>query len=231
MDTRKVTLVAVIAAIALVAAGIGYAYTASTSNSENNTGMEYVVLKPSANGTTASYNGALTEQNNKVTWNTVNQAGSVTFTLANGSSDVKVAGYQKVGSIYLLPDYAEAKDDTKFQLKVSATGTSNDYNYKLVFGYGANAAAAASNSALNATEDSGHDDAAVKDFSGSEVTYTASTAMIKSNATVMIVDIYVKPNSESSAFTNVAIASIGNIPDAITNGTFTFTLESYVPSS
>ena len=44
MDTRKVTLLATITAIALVAIGIGYAYTATTENSSNNATDEFVVL-------------------------------------------------------------------------------------------------------------------------------------------------------------------------------------------
>lgn len=44
MDTRKVTFIATIAAIVLVAVGIGYAYTAMTTNSGNNASTEYITL-------------------------------------------------------------------------------------------------------------------------------------------------------------------------------------------
>lgn len=50
MDTRKITLIATIAVIALVAVGIGYAYTASTQNSGNNASSEYVTLTQSGDG-------------------------------------------------------------------------------------------------------------------------------------------------------------------------------------
>jgi len=50
MDTRKVTLVATIAVIALVAVGIGYAYTAATSNSGNNVGAEYITITQEQTG-------------------------------------------------------------------------------------------------------------------------------------------------------------------------------------
>ena len=50
MDTRKVTLFATIAVIALVAVGIGYAYTATTVNSGNNVSTEYITLVQGGTG-------------------------------------------------------------------------------------------------------------------------------------------------------------------------------------
>ena len=44
MDTRKITLIATIAVIALVAVGVGYAYTATTQNTANNASSNYIVL-------------------------------------------------------------------------------------------------------------------------------------------------------------------------------------------
>jgi hypothetical protein len=44
MDTRKTTLIATIAVIALLAVGIGFAYTAYTENSGNSTDTSYVTL-------------------------------------------------------------------------------------------------------------------------------------------------------------------------------------------
>ncbi len=44
MDTRKVTLIATIAAILLLAVGIGYAYTAATMNTQNTVTAEYITL-------------------------------------------------------------------------------------------------------------------------------------------------------------------------------------------
>ena len=61
MDTRKVTLIATIAVIALLAVGIGYAYTASTSNTGNDVDAEYIQIKLYAeNGTTPAYTGTTT---------------------------------------------------------------------------------------------------------------------------------------------------------------------------
>jgi len=44
VDTRKMTLIATVIVIALLAVGIGYAYTAYTSNSGNNADPAYVVI-------------------------------------------------------------------------------------------------------------------------------------------------------------------------------------------
>jgi len=50
MDTRKVTFIATIAAIILVAVGIGYAYTAMTTNQGNTANPEYITLTQSGSG-------------------------------------------------------------------------------------------------------------------------------------------------------------------------------------
>lgn len=67
MDTRKMTLFATIAAIALLAVGIGYAYTASTSNSGNNVTTDYVtIVQDNANEGSGAYTFA---GNAKIHWN------------------------------------------------------------------------------------------------------------------------------------------------------------------
>lgn len=50
MDTRKVTLVATIAVIALLAVGIGYAYTAMTTNQGNNASPEHLSIVQGGTG-------------------------------------------------------------------------------------------------------------------------------------------------------------------------------------
>ena len=44
MDTRRTTLIATIAVIALLAVGIGYAYTAFTQNGGNSSNVGYITL-------------------------------------------------------------------------------------------------------------------------------------------------------------------------------------------
>lgn len=50
MDTRKTTLIATIAVIALLAVGIGYAYTAYTENSGNTSNVAYLKLTQTGEG-------------------------------------------------------------------------------------------------------------------------------------------------------------------------------------
>ena len=50
MATRKMTLIAAIAAVILVAVGVGYAYTASTQNGGNNVNSEYITLVQGGEG-------------------------------------------------------------------------------------------------------------------------------------------------------------------------------------
>ncbi len=105
MDSRKVTLVATIIAIALLAVGVGYAYTASTVNSGNNATSEYLTI---IQDNTTSGSGAYTfAENAKVTWNAADRMGSTTpettFTL-DGASETILTGYAlvKVGDSFVL---------------------------------------------------------------------------------------------------------------------------------
>ena len=83
MDTRKILLVATIAVIALVAVGIGYAYSATTvtnSNTITQTNIEvlpYSIENPTVGTTDPDYTGSA--QN--VTYNTYNDAGTVTYNI------------------------------------------------------------------------------------------------------------------------------------------------------
>ena len=63
MDTRKVTFIATIAAIVLVAVGIGYAYTAMTTNSGNSSTVENITLVQGGDGAYTFATGA------NVVWN------------------------------------------------------------------------------------------------------------------------------------------------------------------
>lgn len=68
MDSRKMTLVATILAIALLAVGIGYAYTAITTNSGNTVNAEYITLTQNGD---AAY--TFTDDEAKVYWDSDNK--------------------------------------------------------------------------------------------------------------------------------------------------------------
>lgn len=98
MDTRKVTLIATIAAIALVAVGIGYAYSASTQNAGNSATTEYITLVQDNIGTKGAY--TFTEANEKVYWNSedrkVDTVFKTKFTLTGTPSTTDITGYTTV---------------------------------------------------------------------------------------------------------------------------------------
>ncbi len=98
MDTRKVTLIATIAAIALVAVGIGYAYAASTQNAGNSATTEYITLVQDNIGTKGAY--TFTEANEKVYWNSedrkVDTVFKTKFTLTGTPSTTDITGYTTV---------------------------------------------------------------------------------------------------------------------------------------
>ncbi len=74
MNTKKVTLFAVIMVIAFVAVGIGYAYTASTQNSGNDVSSEYISLVQGGSGAYVFSNDST-----KVEWNSVDKKVGETY--------------------------------------------------------------------------------------------------------------------------------------------------------
>lgn len=75
MDTRKTTLIATIVVIALLAVGIGYAYTAYTENSNNTSNVAYLKLT---------------------------QTGPTGYTFADGATPIQFSTYNEIdtGTIY-----------------------------------------------------------------------------------------------------------------------------------
>ena len=88
------TLIATIAAIALVAVGIGYAYTAMTTNTGNTASTEYITLVQDGTGAYQFSNGE------KVYWDSddkkVGEAYEIDYTLSSGSATDIVTGYTTV---------------------------------------------------------------------------------------------------------------------------------------
>ena len=107
MDTRKVTLIATIAAIALLAVGIGYAYTASTINSQNTANNEYITL---TQGDTGAYTFTNTTT---VKWNSVDWK--------EGASDFRTK-FTLAANTETLGDYTVVQVGNPIQLNASYTG-------------------------------------------------------------------------------------------------------------
>lgn len=116
MDTRKVTFIATIAAIILVAVGIGYAYTASTVNSGNNASSEYITLVQ-GDETPGAYQFA---NNEKIYWDSadyrVGEQPKTDFSLASETIDVTTA----LGANCTYK--AAVQVGSPFYLKASITG-------------------------------------------------------------------------------------------------------------
>lgn len=99
MDTRKVTFIATIAAIVLVAVGIGYAYTAMTTNSGNSVAPEYVTI---VQGEAGAYTFAPLVDGNPqhVYWNSNDYSDDgqpkTDFTLSGVVDNASVPGYDMV---------------------------------------------------------------------------------------------------------------------------------------
>lgn len=112
MDTRKITLIATVAAIALIAIGVGYAYTAYTANNGNETQTAYVTLTQV--GETTPYKFADDVKFDLDTYNDTDK--DTIYYKLHGSTDLKstdIGNYTCVllGSITL---HAELTNDDTF---------------------------------------------------------------------------------------------------------------------
>ncbi len=146
MDTRKVTLVATIAVIALVAVGIGFAYTAATTNSGNDVTPGYMetTLRASSNNTTPAYTDSF---DGNVKYNTVTTYETsqeyITFTFDNNQLNTDTDGDStndavKVGlGVYLNIAYIGGVTEA-FKVVMSADSgvTSTLYTYVIGYKYG-----------------------------------------------------------------------------------------------
>ena len=151
MDTRKVTLVATIAVIALVAVGIGYAYTAMTTNSGNTSYSEYVTLTQSGTGAYTFINDPAT---GNIYFDTNTVAAGTTYTLMNGKttdqkaqaiSDIKnsdessIFGVQ-LGSdakIHAVPTGTNAPVSGYYDVRITSSGAdvSSEFFALILFYY------------------------------------------------------------------------------------------------
>jgi|GEM_PF-2136737 len=133
MDTRKVTFIATIAAIILVAVGIGYAYTAMTTNSSNTASPEYITLYQGGDGSYQFANGA-----QHIYWDTIdgwdgNSSYTTTYKLSEKVFDLDAGNPSdildnytlvQVGSVFkIVPDLQIAAGTTYGQIPASLTGT------------------------------------------------------------------------------------------------------------
>lgn len=105
MDTRKVTLIATIAVIVLIAVGVGYAYTASTQNTGNTVTTEYITLVEGGDGAYKFSN------NYEIEWNTVDkkvgekpQTEYTIIGMEQGDADHHMAGFniKQIGNSFTV---------------------------------------------------------------------------------------------------------------------------------
>ena len=132
MNTRMITLAATIAVIMLLAVGVGFAYSAYTSNTTNTITAEYLIMVPS-DGTDTVYSDSFENDINLDTQ-------TVTGDKVNYSiSDPETIGghkYGKAGEIILTID--ETKSTADYTLSVIVEGGTGlnltDYAYYAQFG-------------------------------------------------------------------------------------------------
>lgn len=156
MDTRKVTLVATIVVIALLAVGIGYAYTASTQNSDNDVGSEYLTIVPTSNGSTQIYSGSFDKA---IAYDTVKIAGATQYSITDSMVENITVAQQttrelcKVGTLYLIIDqqHSEATDYDFSMTKTAGTMATSDFVYYISTQKANGATAAAAVEAVNST--------------------------------------------------------------------------------
>ena len=92
MNTKMISLIATVALIAVVAVGIGYAYTAMTTNTGNNAESEYITLTQTqySEEIDGSYNFTKDNATNtaKIYYDTINTAADTRYKLTSTTKDI-----------------------------------------------------------------------------------------------------------------------------------------------
>ncbi len=141
MDSRKMTLIATVAVIAMIAVGIGFAYTAFTQNSGNTTDNAYVkVTQADVQNVSSAYKFA---DNKIVEFDTFNMDATHTYFQIKNKVDITFAGKtyycSHLGSVKLVPTYegpsTGAPAALYFEVKTSDGFKGNDnWTYFIVDG-------------------------------------------------------------------------------------------------
>ncbi|AMK13553.1 hypothetical protein AUP07_0499 [methanogenic archaeon mixed culture ISO4-G1] len=148
MDTRKMTLFATIAAIALLAVGIGYAYMASTSNTGNTVNSEYLLISQNGNDLAPKYSNTFNksvEFNTETTFvDTTEPADGVPdtekaqYTLTGNNVETYTTKFVNLGTVYLTVDQHNSSQNYNVIVTVEGkTGLdTTTYNYYAQFNVG-----------------------------------------------------------------------------------------------
>lgn len=169
METRKIVLILTVAALVMVAIGVGYAYTAMTTNTGNTAETEYLIITQT-DGTQAKYSGAFNQALSFDTVTVLTDKGAgqdpryvqeVLYEVSDGSvTQYGSTEYVMLGSVYLIVDESRSDDDYKVTTTVSgATGLDlDDYRYYVQYSVGSGASietAKASAEGVTPDEDTG----------------------------------------------------------------------------
>ena len=134
MDTRRTTLIASIVLIALLAVGIGYAYTAYTENAGNNTDISYVTI------TQVGQTGYTFANNVDVEMDTYNETNTSTvYYRLNGSQNLtdgtKTYTLKTLGSITLHAEMTGGDAHPNLNISVAeSTGFNATSNWFYIIG-------------------------------------------------------------------------------------------------
>ena len=124
MNTRQLTLVVTIAAIALVFVGIGYAYTAYTANESNNTDVAYITLSETQGTGSTAY--TFTEANKKLTLDTYNEQSTTKIYYSLTGKNVGSYQCACLGTVNITAKYTgNLTDDVPTKLNVDVVSSSN----------------------------------------------------------------------------------------------------------
>ena len=137
MKTRQIVVVVTISVIILAFAGIGFAYTAMTSNTDNTAAPVYLTLYQSSDMVTPQYSESFDKRigfNSETIWDSTVSKEKVKYWIADGSY-VTFQGdtnhYAKLGYVYITVDQNHSSDDYDFSMiKQSGTMDFDTYTYK-----------------------------------------------------------------------------------------------------
>ena len=138
MKNRQIVVVATVSVLILAFAGIGFAYTALTSNSGNTATPIYLTLYQTSDMVHPQYSDSYDKRigfNSETVWDSTESKEKVTYWIADGSYvvfDGDPNHYAKLGYVYITVDQTHSTDDYDFSMtKLSGDMDFDTYAYKV----------------------------------------------------------------------------------------------------
>lgn len=138
MKTRQIVVVATISVLVIAFIGIGFAYSAMTSNTGNTATPVYLTLYQTSDMVNPQYSDSYDKRigfNSETTWDSTTSKEKIKYWIADGSYvifDNDTNHYANLGYVYLTIDQTHSTDDYDLSMtKLSGDMDFDTYTYKV----------------------------------------------------------------------------------------------------